>query len=360
MKILMLSPYPYEAAATRVRCAQYLPYLQAQGVKVALRSFMSSQLFEIVYRQGHAARKFELAFVDVVRRFTDWIRAMRFDLIFLYRELLPFGPPLAEQMLAWTGTPVVFDFDDAIFLAQANPANRWLEMLKPRGKVARLVRMSKGVTAGNAFLANYASRYHDHVDIVPSAVDTELFRPAAAERRSATLTLGWVGSPTTGPYLTLLTEALQQLARRFDFRVKVVGAFKPWRVEGVKIEHHPWRLDMEVRHFQSLDIGLYPLPRTLWAEGKCGYKALQYWAVGIPAVCSRVGVLNDMVQHGVNGFLAETTDEWVAALSALIEDVTLRRRMGDAGRSLVAERYSVHVTAPKLHAIFDSVLARCS
>lgn len=359
MKVLMLSPYPYEAAATRVRCAQYIPYLEAHGARVVLLSFMSTRLFRIVYRHGYAAGKLRYGLVDGGRRLAVWLRARRFDLIFLYREFLPVGPPLAEQLLAWLGVPLVLDFDDAIFLAPSSPANQWLNILKPRGKVPWLLRMSKAATVGNAFLARYAGRYQERVEVLPSSVDTELFRPAgrgSAARREKPVTLGWVGSPTTSPYLGLITQALQELARRYTFRVRVVGALEVWRVPGVVIEQHAWRLAAEVRHFQSLDIGLYPLPRTLWAEGKCGYKALQYWAVGIPVVCSPVGVLPGMVEPGVNGYLAETPDEWVEALGRLLENGALRRSMGEAGRAMVVARYSARVVAPRLHALFASVL----
>jgi glycosyltransferase involved in cell wall biosynthesis len=357
MKVLMLSPFPYEAAATRVRCAQYIPYLQAQGVQTVLRSFMSPHLFAIVYRRGYAAAKLWHTIRAGLRRIGDWVRAERFDLIFVYRELLPFGPPLAEQLLVWSGKPLVFDFDDAIFLAPSSPANRRLQFLKLRGKVRRLVCMSRGVTAGNAFLATYARQFNDAVEVFPSTVDTECFCPGVRNDANTPITLGWVGSPTTAPYLNLLSEALRILAQRFDFRLKIVGAPHRWTAPGVRVEQYPWSLGREVSDFQSLDIGLYPLPRSLWALGKCGYKALQYWAVGIPVVCSPVGVLGEMVRPGENGFVAATTEEWVSAISRLIEDAALRRRLGQAGRAMVEEQYSVHAFAPRLQAFFSSVVS---
>ena len=94
----------------------------------------------------------------------------------------------------------------------------------------------------------------------------------------------------------------------------------------------------------AIDIGVMPMPDDEWSRGKCGLKALQYMALGIPAVISPVGV-NREIAGGGAAILASTQDEWLAALRSLIADAELRSRVGAAGRARVEERYSVAAAA---------------
>jgi glycosyltransferase involved in cell wall biosynthesis len=98
-----------------------------------------------------------------------------------------------------------------------------------------------------------------------------------------------------------------------------------------------------------------PLPDDRWSRGKCGLKALQYMALGIPTICSPVGVNAEIIRHGANGLLATTDDEWVDCLRTLIESHTLRARLGAAGRATVEARYSAAVQAPAIAELLASV-----
>ena len=84
-----------------------------------------------------------------------------------------------------------------------------------------------------------------------------------------------------------------------------------------------------------------PLEDDLWAKGKCAFKALQYMALGIPAVVSPVGMNVEVVDSGTNGFVCQTEDEWYRALKQLITDPQLRTEMGAAAREKIAGKYAV-------------------
>ena len=108
-----------------------------------------------------------------------------------------------------------------------------------------------------------------------------------------------------------------------------------------------WTLERELEDLHGFDIGIMPMPDTEWTRGKCGFKALLYMACGVPPVCSPVGMTTDIVQDGQNGLLATTTEEWIEKLSLLVENPELRRRMGEAGRATVEDRYSLTTHAPR-------------
>ena len=272
----------------------------------------------------------------------------------VHRELFPLGLKVFFHRLRKTGAQVVYDYDDAMFLPQRQ--SRWfLGKLEDTNSVKEIMAMSNLVIAGNDYLRAYALRYNRNVKVLSTVVDTRMFKPQNPVGRAAPETIGWIGSPTTVKYLYLLNGVFERLAKTHRFELKVVGASFALSVDGVPVRQKGWSLDREVREFQSCDIGVYPLWDDEWSRGKCGFKAIQFMAVGLPVVASAVGVNKEIIQDGVNGFLASSEEEWCEKLSLLLKDAKLRRKLGVAGRKTVEERYSLEVNAPKLLKILQDV-----
>jgi glycosyltransferase involved in cell wall biosynthesis len=359
IKVLALSPVPYEGAGCRYRVAQYIPYLAEQGIDVTIAPFYDTEFFRLVYQPGRHAQK-AIAFVrQTLSRVRTLFQHARYDLVLVYREALPIGPPIVEAMLAAMKVPIVFDFDDAVFLPNTSDANRSIAALKYPQKTAAIIRRSTQVIAGNEFLAAYARRFNRSVHVIPTAIDVHRFVPRAAQRQADTpLVIGWIGTPTTMRYLAPLAPVLRDLGRSHALRFRVAGGTDDVRFDGVDVENVAWSLGGEVDLFNGCDIGVYPLPDDEWARGKCGFKAIQFMSCGVPIVASPVGVNREIVQDGVNGLLAGTADEWRTKLAALLADGDLRRKIGAAGRRTIEERYSLEVNAPRVAAVLGQALPR--
>jgi glycosyltransferase involved in cell wall biosynthesis len=356
--VLALSPIPEEGAGCRFRVAQYIPYLRDKGFDVTISSFYTPEFFRLVYRHGHHARK-ALSFLRLtLRRVAEMLQIGRYDLVLLYREAIPLGPPIIELLIARRGIPIVYDFDDAIFLPNVSEANKAFGFLKDPGRVASIVRRSAHVIVGNDFLAEFARRHNRAVTVIPTAVDTDRFVPRPEGPRGGPPVVGWIGSPTTFPYLQGLAEVLRTVAERHRFVLKVSGAGRPVSFPGLQVEEVPWSLSDEVRLFNTCDVGVYPLTDDDWARGKCGFKAIQCMACGVPVVAAAVGVNREIIQDGGNSFLASTSGEWVEKLGRLLSDTSLRARMAHAGRRTIEERFSLHVTAPRVAAVLSAVAGR--
>jgi glycosyltransferase involved in cell wall biosynthesis len=357
IRVLALSPIPEEGAGCRFRVSQFVPYLEAHGFEVTLRTLYTPEFFRLVYRPGHYLQKTAGFAALATRHLASLGTARGYDVVLLYREILPIGPSLAERYLTRRGQPpLVFDFDDAIFLANVSEANRVISMLKVPAKIAATIARSRHVIAGNAYLADYARRYNPRVTVVPTSVDTDKFRPDPrgpdhGRPAGGRPLVGWIGSPTTGTYIHGLLTVLQRVAAARPFDLRISGAGRPFEVPGLTVENLPWSLDREVELFNTCDIGVYPLKDDDWARGKCGFKAIQFMACGVPVVAAAVGVNREIIQDGVNGLLASTAEEWECKLGRLIDDPELRRRLAAAGRQTIEDRYSVAVNAPAVAAI---------
>ena len=348
MRVLFLVPHPPEGASGRQRVLQYLPWLAQHGIRAEVRPFMSQTLYRILYRPGRVPSKVAMTSVALAKRLGDLVRAARADVVVVHREALPLGTALIERLMARLAPALVFDFDDAIYLPHAGRANSWTRLFRNAEKTAAIARVSAHVIAGNQTLAAYAQRYNAHVSVIPTPVDTDRFACAPPRAPSPAVVIGWIGSHSTARYLASLAGPLEALSRRYpQLRIRVVGdGPNPLRLPNA--EMIPWALEREPDELHRFDIGLMPMPDDDWARGKCGFKALLYMSVGIPVAASPVGVNQEIVRDGVNGWLCRAESEWFERLSQLIEDRGLRRRLGQAGRAIVEQEYSLRVQAPRL------------
>jgi glycosyltransferase involved in cell wall biosynthesis len=361
IKVLAVVPSIHDTSpGQRFRIEQWEPLLKERGMDIEYAVFENAELHSILSKPGKGASKLGGVMSAFSRRRQVMSRIEDFDLVYVFREAALLGPPWFERRIATSGVPMVFDFDDAIFVSYVSPSNGYLSYLKFAGKTAEICKLSTHVMAGNRYLADYAERAGGDVTIVPTTIDTAKYRASSSfETKAGSLTIGWSGSFSTVQHLDTLRNALQQLARTEKFRLRVIGT-PQYDLAGVDVEPLPWRAATEVDDLCAIDIGIMPLPDDQWSKGKCGLKALQYMALGIPTVCSPVGVNSEIIQDGANGMLAASDSEWVEKLTTLLRSPKLRLQLGAAGRKTVEQKYSAQVVAPKVFEVFENAIARKS
>jgi glycosyltransferase involved in cell wall biosynthesis len=356
MRVLALVQGPYDTSPSqRYRIEQWEPLLRERGVEITYASFEDEELHGLLYKPGMVGKKLQLVTRGLGRRLSLVRKVKDFDLVYILREAALVGPPVFERLIAQSGVPVVFDFDDAIFVSYRSPSNGYLSYLKFASKTKTVCRIASHVMVGNAYLADYARQVNDRVTIIPSTIDTEKYRVPERKEKPAPVVIGWTGSYSTVQHLDTLRGALKKLAEKESFRLRVIGP-GAYECAPVDVEARTWRAETETEDLREVDIGVMPLPEDRWSKGKCGMKALQFMAMGIPTICSPVGVNTDIIQDNQNGFIAATEDEWVEKLTRLLRSAELRQRLGHAGRVTVEEKYSAITQSPRVYEIFKSVL----
>lgn len=340
MDVLVLCRYGDLSATTRQRFRQYIPHMREAGVTLEFAPLFDNVYLERMFSGRRPTPRGVLA--AYAGRVRSLLGLSRWDAVIVQYELFPFLPGLVEAAAMRRSPPIVFDMDDAIHHRYDRHRLAFVRTLLGR-KLEPVLRRASVALCGNAYLAAYAARFCRRAEIVPTVVDTADYLPAGCSPR----TVGWIGSPSTWEYVKPWIPLLQEVSREHGHRALVVGA-GPQPAPPEHIDFLPWSEADEVALVQRMGIGIMPLPDTPWARGKCGYKLIQYMACGLPVVASPVGVNSEIVEHGVNGFLAGTPAEWRAALTALLRDEALRRRMGAAGRRKVEAEYSVQVHGPRV------------
>jgi glycosyltransferase involved in cell wall biosynthesis len=350
MRVLALASYPVEAASSRYRIVQFIEPLARRGIEVSFSPFLDAELFARLYEPGKLLLRLPHLALRTLLRFGEAWRARKYDVVFVQREAMLFGPPVIEWLIARVlRKPLVLDLDDATWIAYESPVyGKLATFLKRPAKTDRLIRWARAVTCGSPHVAAHAKG-----SLVPTVVDTKRFRPGSP--KNDVPVIGWIGTHGTYPYVERLLPVFERLARDVKFRLRIIGSGRE-RIEvpGVEVETRPWQLEREVEDFQSLDIGIYPIDDDEWSAGKSGFKAVQYMATGVPFVMSPVGVCATMGIDGVTHLIAKSDDEWLAALRRLIDDRELRTTMSAAGRAFAEQHFDVEQQADALAAVLRS------
>ena len=356
MRILFIVPYPPgRAPSQRFRFEQYLDILTAHGHKYRLAPFLSVATWNILYKPDHAVAKVLGIMGGFVRRLGLLVTVPGYDFVFVHREAAPIGPPVFEWLIAKVlGKKIIYDFDDAIWLANTSEANKIAAGIKWHHKVADICRWAYKNSCGNAYLAAYSRQFNPNAVVNPTTIDTvHLHNQVRDQASPGRLVIGWTGTHSTLKYLNQVVPVLAKLETEgLDFEFRVISN-QPPALQLRSLVFLPWRKETEIADLLGFHVGLMPLEDDPWAQGKCAFKALQYMALGIPALVSPVGMNTEVVQHGQNGFVCATATEWEASLRQLLLDADLRQRMGSAARDTVEQRYSVRANTGNFLGLFQ-------
>ncbi len=339
----------------RFRFEQYLDYLKSNGFDFHISYLINEKDDEVFYAKGKYFAKAVILFKSIKQRWKDINLANNYDIVFLYREAHMLGSTFFEKRLRKKSCKLILDFDDSIWLNDVSKGNQNLAFLKRPSKVKRIIKYSDLIITGNSYLADYAKQYNSNVAIVPTTLDTEYYKPLEKTQNDK-ICIGWTGSSTTLKHYALAYPVLNELYKRYGDRIcfRVISDV-PFDSDLPALDNVSWRKSTEVSDLNVVDIGIMPLPNDDWSKGKCGFKGLQYMALEIPAVMSPVGVNTEIVYDGVNGFLADSDEEWIEKLCKLIDSAELRKKLGIAGRETVIKRYSFNSQKDYYLSLFNKI-----
>ncbi|MGB9628826.1 MAG: glycosyltransferase family 4 protein [Thermodesulfobacteriota bacterium] len=332
MKVLFLIQ-GFQVAASRYRVLQYIPYLESKGVEATVHLYPRTLKENIQF----------------------FATLPQYDIVFLQRKRFN-QPRLA--LLRKRAKRIVYDFDDSVMYRNSKAKDPISQTRRRR--FIQMIKASDFVIAGNEFLKSQVLPIHSKVEVIPTPIDQERYSLKRYPFEKERVILGWIGDHGSIHYLEKMRPIFENLGKRYPYVDLKIVCDVFFDCEQMKVIKKYWSSEEEVSDLQSFDIGLMPLVDDPWSWGKCGLKIIQYQGVGVPVVCTPVGINRDLVEDGVNGFYATTPKEWEEKLSILIEDSFLREKMGVEGRKRVLEGYTLQTCAPRLLSILERVAKRGS
>ncbi len=355
-KLLIICPYPEDVAPSqRLKFEQYFKIFREDGWEITVEPFIRLPFWRIIYKKGNSLVKAWHTLTSYFRRFMLLFGIRKYDVVYVHLWGTPFGPPFYEFLVKKFARRMVYDIDDLVYLkntkSKAHPLVTWI---KGRKKPLFLMKTADHVITCTPYLDEFVRKYNRNTTDISSTVDTkDRYKVVNNYQNDKVVTIGWSGSLSTSKYFYLLADVFKQLQKTHQFRILVMGD-PGVSIEGLEIEAIPWKEAYEMEKLQQFDIGVYPLPDEEWVYGKSGLKAIQYMASGVPTVATAIGANYRVIQDGESGYLVKTNEEWIKALSLLIEDAGKRRTIGLNGRKRVEELFSIEANKSKYLQILNS------
>lgn len=345
-------PYPSGTAASqRFRFEQYYSFLREEGWEIEKAPFLDEETWEILYSKGFYLKKVLGLLKGFLKRFFFLFNAAKYDAIFIHREAAPLGPPFCEWAFKVLGRKIIFDFDDAVWLSNTSKENKIISWIKFPNKIKFIIKNAKKVSAANESLFAFAKKLNDNIILNPTTIDTTFHHNVVVDQNKEELVIGWTGTHSTLKYLEVILPVIKLLEEEFKFTFLVIADKDP----GFNLNNYKfikWNKETEIEDLSKINIGIMPLFNDEWSKGKSGFKILQYFALGIPAVASPVGVNSMFIEEGKSGFLCEKEEDWYKALKFLLTSSESRTLMGLKGQKLVKENFSVESNRQNFLSLF--------
>ncbi len=358
--MVVVCPHPENMApGQRLKYEQYFDYFRANKIEVTVKPFMSVRFQNIIYKKGYFFEKTFWTFHGYVKRFIFLFSLKKYDLTYIFLWVTPFGPPVFEWLYRILSKKVIFDIDDLVYLPGVKSSvNPFVSGLKGRNKPIFLMKKADHVITCTPYLDEFVRQFNLRTTDISSTINTNKYKPRQDYSiYGRKVILGWSGSHSTSKYLYLLEPVFRTLQQnKIQFKLMVMGD-NSFHIDGIDIEAFPWKEQYEIDIISKFDIGLYPLPDEKWVYGKSGLKALQYMAAGIPTIATAIGTNFRIIENNINGLLVNTQEEWVDCIGKLIEDETLRKRLGQKGAEIVERQFSVNANKSTYLSILQKVLA---
>ncbi len=354
----MICPYPQNVAAgQRLKYEQYFDAWRESGFEITVSSFMSDGMWSIAHKKGYLIGKILGTLRGDIKRIGTMFVLRKYDLVYVFMYVSPIGTSLFERCFRFLSKKLVYDLEDNRFLGADAKTKGLAQILRGTDKTRFLVRSADHVITSSPALNEVCLQINQQKQCtyISSSIDTDRFVPTNQYSNEKKVTIGWTGTFSTRPFLDLLRPVFIELKKQRDFKLIVIGNFE-YDFPEMDLEVIQWSAEREVEDLQKLDIGVYPLPMDDWVMGKSGLKAIQYMAFGLPCVATDISTVQQFIEDGKNGVLVKTVDEWVFALSELIDSPELRRQIGQCARQTVLEKFSKHVVEEQYLEVLESTV----
>ena len=358
-KILIICPNPEGyAPGQRLKYEQYFENWKQNGYDITVKPFISTSFQKIVYKKGYLASKFYYTILGYVSRIITLFNLRQYDIVYIFLWVTPFGFPLFEVLYCEIAKRVIYDIDDLVYTTNKN--SPWYSKLfKTKYKPIYMMKKAEHVITCTPYLDEFVRKYNRNTTDISSTVDTaKKYNCVNLYSNEKPLTIGWSGSHSTVRHFLTIKNVLVTIQQKYpDIKIMVMGGSNI-QIPNLKVESTEWSEEKEIATLQSFDIGIYPLPNEQWVYGKSGLKAIQYMALGIPTIATAIGTNFRVIGNGTSGYLVNSEEEWIEKLTLLIENPSLRKQIGMAGRVKVEDFFSVHANEEKYLNAFNKILLK--
>jgi hypothetical protein len=353
VRLLIFTKYTEEGPSSRYRHYQYLPYYKNHFDTYIYPFFNSSYK----YKFNNFATIFDLI-KCILRRISHIIFLVKKnDIVIIEYELIPYFPSVLEKILFLKKVKYILDYDDAIFHNYDQSPKKIVKLLF-KNKISKISSNATYVITGSPYLTNYFKTYNENVIEIPTSINFYKYNSKIVKKYRNTINIGWLGSSTTSKNLVFLSNVFYDLQLKYKNKIQFIFCgfdenqlvyFKNTQIEIIK-----WSIDNEFKFLNKIDIGIMPLEYNDFNKGKCGFKLIQYMAMGIITISTPFET-NIKINNNNNNLFANNETDWYASLSKMIDNLNVLHEIGTRNIEIVKDFYSIEVNHIKYIKILKQV-----
>jgi glycosyltransferase involved in cell wall biosynthesis len=337
--IIIFTRYNTQSASVRYRFIQYFNDMKINNINFELSYLFDDNFFKKKILLNKL--NFIKIFYQYLKRLLKIIFIDKDKIVLIHLELFPYLPSFGEKILSLKKNLIILDLDDAIFHQYDKIKNPILSIfLKNKfNKIFKLPFLQ--IFSGNIYNIKEIKKINPEIKsyIFPTVVDVNYYKKKSQVRKNKDFTIVWIGSPSTSNYLKTIIKPLKVLCNNYDIKLRLIGCGY-LELKDIQFESYMWNEKTEIQLISECHVGIMPLKNDDWSKGKCGFKLIQYMACSIPGVASPIGVNNEIIDNKINGFLANSDDEWINYIIKLKNDKKLYKKISEKAFEKVYNKYS--------------------
>lgn len=208
-----------------------------------------------------------------------------------------------------------------------------------------LIKKSDLIVCGSKMQAETAKSINHNishiVDCVPEEEYPLLYDSSIQKSYNEVPTIVWEGTNASMHQIKVVIDALITLQELHNFSFIILSNrynkkdedfISYLKNKGLNFTFVEWNLKNFKETLTEADIAIAPIDVTKkFNRAKPYNKIISYWAYKLPVVASSIQSYKEIIEQGADGFICENQGEWIASLSALLTDISLRKRMGENG-----------------------------
>ncbi len=356
MRVIFFTKYTDKGPSSRYRTFQFSRYFE-NFFNCKYYSFFDDDYISLI-NNNHKIKLSKYILFTFKRIYIIFFKVRKSDIIFIEYELIPYFPPFLEYFLYLKGVKFVLDFDDAIFHNYDNHSN-FLAKQFFKNKIPVIAKISSYIISGSPYLTEYLKKYNCNISEIPTSIDFDIYQSKIKTKNFIPneIVIGWIGSKTTSYNLLKLRDVFISLIEKFPNLQFHFCGFDNSLISEFSFNNSyffNWSPEIEYDFLNSIDIGIMPLEDNLFNKGKCGFKLIQYMAVGKPTI-SFPFESNIKINHGNENKFASNTLEWSIVLTDMILNIEYYRSVGIKNIEIIKNEYSIQSNFSKYISIFNSL-----
>jgi glycosyltransferase involved in cell wall biosynthesis len=354
-KIIFFTKYTEKGPSSRYRSFQYEPYFK-NYFSVEYYPFFDDNYLDLLFNNKKISKFLILKYI--FRRIIKIIGIIGSnDLIVIEYELIPYFPPVFEYILKLFKVKYVLDFDDAIF-HNYDRSNNFVIKLLLRNKIKNISKIASYIITGSPYLTKYFEGINSKVIEIPTSIVFEKYNKEKYNFVDSHITIGWLGSNTTSTNLILIKDVINGVKIKFPNVIFKFCGFNELLLEQFNkgnIEIFEWSPSNEMKFLNEIKIGIMPLEDNLFNRGKCGFKLIQYMAMGKPTISTPLEA-NVKINRNNDNLFASSEEEWHDTIARILNNLNYYERVGFRNKMIVEEFYSVEANYSNYIKIFNEIL----